>query len=151
MKVLDLCCANRHRFEGWFASTDDFVAQSERQLVTCPICNDASIARMPSAPRLNRSKSQDAPPAAAAAVDRPAPNPDTAAQAEWLHAMRKVLSETEDVGDRFASEARRIHRGDAESRGIRGRATKDEAEALRDEGIAVTTVALPEALKGPVH
>ncbi len=149
MKVLDLCCANRHRFEGWFASADDFTAQCEQRLVTCPVCSDATISRLPSAPRLNRSKSPDAAPTAVA--DAAPANPEAVAQARWLHAVRKVLDETENVGTRFATEARRIHRGQAESRAIRGQATPDEAEALRDEGIEVASLALPEALKGPLH
>ena len=72
-------------------------------------------------------------------------------QSQWLRAVRHVLATTEDVGDRFAEEARRIHYGEVEERGIRGRATREDAEALRDEGIEVATLPLPEAFKGPIQ
>ena len=158
MKVLNLCCADQHRFEGWFASEADFQSQMERSLLACPVCDDKVIARLPSAPRLGKSRSAEAaapnvePTEAAPATE---PRPDalspTAVQARWLQAMRQMVNATEDVGDRFPEEARRIHYGEAEERGIRGRASKAEAEALRDEGIEVTTVVLPEPLKGSLQ
>ncbi|TMH00761.1 MAG: DUF1178 family protein, partial [Betaproteobacteria bacterium] len=55
MKVLNLRCAHDHRFEGWFASDDDYQSQRERGLVECPLCGDAAVERLPSAPRLNLS------------------------------------------------------------------------------------------------
>jgi hypothetical protein len=64
-----------------------------------------------------------------------------------MRAMREVLSKTEDVGDRFADEARKMHYGEAEERGIRGKATPEQAEALLDEGIAVMALPMPAALK----
>ena len=72
-------------------------------------------------------------------------------QSQWLKVVRQVMSSTEDVGDRFAEEARRIHYGEVEERGIRGRASSEDAEALREEGIAVVALPLPDALKGPVQ
>jgi len=72
-------------------------------------------------------------------------------QSQWLRAVRQVLSNTEDVGDRFAEEARRIHYGEVEERGIRGRATREDADALREEGIAVVALPIPDALKGPIQ
>ncbi len=71
--------------------------------------------------------------------------------AVWLRAVQHVLAHTIDVGDRFADEARRIHYGEADERPIRGQATQEEAEALRDEGIEVVALPLPAALKGPVQ
>ena len=146
MKVLNLRCALDHRFEGWFASDADFVSQGERGLVSCPICDDKTIARLPSAPRLNVSALRHehaAPPSAD--IDR------ARAQGRWLRAVREVISQTEDVGDRFPEEARRIHYGEAEQRGIRGQATPQDADALREEGIEVVTLPLPQALKGTVQ
>ena len=150
MKVLNLRCANDHRFEGWFASDDDFVSQGERGLMACPICSDQTITRLPSAPRVNvLGRGHDARPAPV--VDAVmAAHPETQ-QAQWLRAVREMLASTEDVGERFAEEARRIHYGEAEQRGIRGRASREDAESLRDEGIEVLTVALPEAVKGPLQ
>ena len=145
MKVLDLACANDHRFEGWFASDDDEAAQRERGLLACPLCGDAEIRRLPSAPRLNLGAS---PPAEKQAVALPAADD---LQAQWMRAVRHMLEHTEDVGERFADEARRIHYGEVARRGIRGQATRADAEALRDEGIDVMSLPLPPALDGPLQ
>jgi hypothetical protein len=147
MKVLNLRCAHDHRFEGWFASDDDFASQVESGLMACPLCDDKSIVRLPSAPRLNVSTSRGdiatQPDAAEIAQAR--------AQGHFLRAAREMLKRTEDVGDRFPEEARRIHYGEAEERGIRGRATIEDAHALREEGIEVMAMTLPETLKGTVQ
>ena len=72
-------------------------------------------------------------------------------QAAYLQGMRQLLARTEDVGQRFPEEARRIHYGEAPNRGIRGHATPQEREALRDEGIDTVAIAVPRALDGPVQ
>jgi hypothetical protein len=146
MKVLNLRCANGHGFEGWFGSDDEFLEQNGRSAIECPLCADRVITRTPSAPRLNLSGAK--PPAA-----QPSAQPPAAAdlQAAWLAAARQLLETTEDVGQRFAEEARRIHYGEAEARGIRGQASADEREALRDEGIEVVALPLPAALKEPLQ
>lgn len=149
MKVLNLRCAHGHGFEGWFGSDEDFRDQSERDLVACPLCDDKTITRLPSAPRLNVSTQRgeaSAPPAQARAEMAQAH-----AQGRWLHQMREMINNTEDVGDRFPEEARRIHYGEAQERGIRGRASRADADALREEGIEVVSVAVPEPLKGTVQ
>ena len=146
MKVLDLRCAHEHPFEGWFASEDDYLSQRERGLVECPLCGDKDITRLPSAPRLNVSGARE-----------PQPAPDAAKeigvtmQAAWMRAVQHVLKNTDDVGDRFAEEARRIHYGETDERAIRGQATSDEAQSLRDEGIEVMALPMPAAVKGPVQ
>ena len=142
MKVLNLRCAHEHRFEGWFVSDDDFESQVTRGLVGCPACGDGDIVKLPSAPRLNVSGLKDAD----APADRLA-----AVQAAALQAVQRLMSRTEDVGDRFPEEARRIHYGEVEARGIRGRASAEDAQALRDEGIEVVALPVPAALKGPVQ
>lgn len=148
MKVIDLRCHNGHGFEGWFANDDEFLDQNGRRLIACPLCADTVIVRLPSAPRLNLSGAKDAVPASPAATETPAAaNP----QALWLKAIRHVLANTEDVGPRFADEARRIHYGEAQERGIRGQASAEEREALRDEGIEVMPLPLPAALKEPLQ
>ena len=144
MKVIDLRCHNGHGFEGWFASDDDFLDQNGRRLIACPLCDDTLIVRLPSTPRLNLSGAREAEPA-------PQPPPQLEAQAQWMKVVRHVLAHTEDVGERFADEARRIHYGEAAERGIRGQATPGEREALRDEGIEVMPLPLPAALKGPLQ
>jgi hypothetical protein len=143
MKVLDLRCANGHGFEGWFASEEAFMDQNGRGLIECPMCADRVVSRMPSAPRLNLSGARE--PAAQA----PATAADT--QAAWMQAIKQVLANTEDVGPRFAEEARRIHYGEVEVRGIRGRATPDEAKALREEGVEFASLPVPLALKEPLQ
>lgn len=149
MKVLNLRCAHDHRFEGWFASDADFESQGERGIVACPLCDDKTISRLPSAPRLNVSKQRDA--GAGESGEPGAEGTQVRMQAQWLRAVRQVLNNTEDVGDRFPEEARRIHYGETQERGIRGRASREDAQALRDEGIEVTAIAVPEPLKGPVQ
>jgi hypothetical protein len=142
MKVIDLRCQSGHRFEGWFASDDDFLEQNGRGLIECPLCADKVIVRTPSAPRLNLSGAQEqaTPPAAV-------PDHATAMQARWIEMVRHVIANTEDVGPKFADEARRIHYGETEQRGIRGQASTEEREALRDEGIDVQPLPIPAALK----
>jgi hypothetical protein len=144
MKVLNLRCAANHGFEGWFASEDDFAAQLAGTGVACPLCGSTEITRLPSAPRLNvgRHVGPEA---------EPAQPVQMTLQSQWLKVVRQVMNSTEDVGDRFAEEARRIHYGEVEERGIRGRASSKDAEALREEGIAVVALPLPDALKGPIQ
>ena len=149
MKVLNLRCAHGHGFEGWFASDDDFLDQNGRGLIECPLCGDRVITRMPSAPRLNISGARKAPVPAPSAGQGEGGKPDL--QAMWLQAVRHVLAHTEDVGERFADEARRIHYGEVESRGIRGQATPEQAQSLRDEGIEVMSLPVPKALKEPLQ
>jgi len=145
MKVLNLQCSYRHGFEGWFGSEDDFQGHLERGLVECPICGDTAVAKLPSAPRLNFGASEPSPKRDVMTTN------DTAMQARWLQVVREVLANTEDVGERFAEEARRIHYGESEERGIRGQASPEETEALLDEGITVMPLPVPKALKGPVQ
>jgi hypothetical protein len=144
MKVLNLRCANGHGFEGWFASEDDFLNQNGRSQIECPLCADRVISRMPTAPRLNLSGTREARPEPAA------PQPADL-QAAWLAGVRKLMASTEDVGERFPEEARRIHYGEAPHRGIRGQATPEEREALSDEGIDTMAIPVPRALDGPVQ
>lgn len=154
MKVLNLRCANGHGFEGWFDSDDDYMDQNGRGLVECPLCADKVIARMPTAPRLNLSGAREAQSPAQAAPPAQAQTAAPAAadlQAMWLHAVQHMLANTEDVGNRFAEEARRIHYGEADARGIRGEATSDERDALLEEGIEVMSIPVPQALKGPLQ
>lgn len=160
MLVLNLCCTHEHVFEGWFASAADFESQQARSLVACPICGSSEVRRLPSAPRLNVShlrhegpgserrtggSSASSPPPADAAMSPTSADPDTTAaaaalarvQGQVMQALRHMVSQSENVGPRFAEEARRIHYGDAEARSIRGQASRADTEALAEEGIAV--------------
>ncbi|SAL55836.1 hypothetical protein AWB70_04794 [Caballeronia cordobensis] len=154
MKVLDLKCSHDHRFEGWFASTEEFESQLSRKLVACPVCAATDVSRMPSAPRLNLSSSRgDAPPAQHAPTGaQAAAAPEAAAlQARALKFMRELIEKTENVGDRFAEEARRIHYNEAPARNIRGVTTPEDAHALLEEGIDVMPLPVPDALKEPLQ
>ena len=172
MKVLDLQCGQQHSFEGWFGSEEDFQSQLARGLVECPMCADKAVVKMPSAPRLNFGG--HAPPSAApeptkttshsssavtasdaepstgltTTADQTAQSPPSLdQQAAFLNAVRHVLTNTEDVGDRFANQARAMHYGDAEPRSIRGQTTQREAIELIEEGIDVMALPIPAALK----
>jgi hypothetical protein len=154
MKVLDLRCEHGHGFEGWFGSEEDFSSQLERGLVECPLCGSKLISRLPSAPRLNLSNAREpaSQKAAATPANVPAPTPEAAQiQALWMQAVRHVLANTEDVGNRFADEARRMHYGDAPERGIRGQASPAQAAELAEEGIDVLPLPIPKALKEPMQ
>lgn len=172
MKVLDLQCRQGHSFEGWFGSQDDYDDQRGRGLVTCPVCNDSEIVKMLSAPRLNLGHgtpplSPASPASATPAVPSGTAQAPTALdsiaaggadgnvqqqmQAALLNMVRHVMAHTEDVGHRFAEEARKIHHGECEVRSIRGQATREETEALLDEGIDVLPLPLPDHLKGPLQ
>lgn len=171
MKVFNLQCPSGHGFEGWFGSEADFLSQGERGLLTCPMCGLAGVFRVPSAPRLNLSGATaptsgtpsrpDQARAAPVPAGRPTPVPDqpaaaatperAQAEAILLQAVRHVLANTEDVGTHFADEARRMHHGEIEPRGIRGQASAEEARSLHEDGIEVFSLPIPEVLKGPMQ
>ena len=149
MKVLDLQCRHQHVFEGWFASEEDFLDQCERALVECPVCGDASISKRLSAPRLNLGSGRGEPPPALEVVRPDGVEP--ALQLAWMAVARRIVANTEDVGDQFAEEARKIHYGESKERGIRGHASRAETESLLEEGIAVMPLSLPVAIKGKLQ
>ena len=144
LKVFDLQCEHGHVFEGWFASHDDYDAQRARGLVACPMCDSKEIAKRLSAPHLNVSHLH-APESARPASAQQAPASDekavmAALQARIMRQVRELVRSTENVGPRFAEEARRIHEGEADERPIRGTATQEERTALADDGIDVMTL-----------
>ena len=97
---------------------------AKRGLVECPLCGDTGVTKMLSAPRLNLGASE---PAKRTEVMT---TPDATIQAAWMKMVREVLANTEDVGERFAEEARKIHYGESDERGIRGQATREETAAF---------------------
>lgn len=145
MKVFSLQCEFGHGFEGWFASEGAYVEQGERGLLECPLCTSRAVHRLPSAPRLNLSGARAETPPALVTPEQ------QSVEALWMRAVRHVMANTEDVGERFADEARRIHYGETAERGIRGRASGEEARALHEEGIEVCPLPLPQALKGSLQ
>jgi len=129
MILFKLHCAADHEFEGWFRDNAEYDRQRARNLIACPDCGDTEVEKAVMAPRLGRS-------------EKNAPGPPSPAEMRRaLQMLRKhVEANCDYVGPSFAEEARRIHRGETEARGIYGEATKDESRALSDEGIEVASI-----------
>ena len=149
LKVFDLQCESGHVFEGWFASADDYDTQRERGLLACPVCDSHQVHKMLSAPRLNMGRAQpgpaDMPPAQEQSHDNATTGEVTSAQlaqfqAQMLQHVRDIVRNSENVGERFAEEARRMHEGESEHRAIRGSTTQSEREELARDGIAVMPI-----------
>ena len=144
MIVYDLKCGAGHRFEGWFSSAGDFSSQQDRRLLNCPTCADAQIERMPSATRIN-----------VGAIEKPSPPVETEnkeakdafaiAQMLYSKMLDDLLTKTENVGDRFPEEARRIYYEESPPRAIRGVATKAEHDELVEEGVPIARLPVPPA------
>ncbi len=160
MKVLDLQCEHQHVFEGWFGSENDFQDQLGRGFIQCPMCGSAEISKRLSAPRINlgRSTRDDSlqaahdklePSSKQALVAGSKLDPDLATA--WLALAKRIVASTDDVGDTFPEEARKIHYGEVAERSIRGKATPDETRALVEEGINVMPMWLPDVFKGPIQ
>ena len=151
MIVYDLACTHGHRFEGWFGSGDDFASQQDRGLVRCPVCDVPQVERLPSA-KVAVPKGAPAPaPAAPTAAPQAAPTDGAIAgiPAEVIAKLREIVRNTENVGTRFPEEARKIHYEEVPARPIRGQASPEEAQALRDEGIDFAP--LPPVLTSDTH
>jgi hypothetical protein len=139
--VFDLACANAHAFEGWFGSSEDFADQQARGLLTCPVCASAVVTKAPMAPSVPKKGNRADP--AQSFVNKSMPAEMLDALKALAAAQAKALATSEWVGDRFASEVRSMHYGEAEEKQVHGRATRDDAVALLEEGIAVTPLLVP--------
>jgi hypothetical protein len=123
-----LTCENEHKFDAWFASAGAYEAQSQRGIVTCPICDSKDVHKALMAPAVSRANSEK--------VSLSIGHPEHSQLRAAMRALRdKVTSEADYVGDKFAEEARRIHFKDVEARGIYGEATQDEVASLIEEGV----------------
>lgn len=133
MIIFDIECENTHRFEGWFKSSDEFNNQIAAGMITCPICGSSQVHKLPTASRLNitRSSTTDSANSSASADN------EMSARKIFRQLQDYVTKNYEDVGDKFAEEATRIHYGECEKRNIRGKATQEEVSTLHDEGIDV--------------
>lgn len=131
MILFDLQCAKGHRFEAWFRDGATYDAQAGKHKVICPLCGNRKVEKAPMAPRIGRSRT----PAIEPTVDIKS----KAVMGEHLKALRelrrKVEESCDNVGPAFAEEARKIHYGETDPRGIYGETTTDEAEALAEEGV----------------
>jgi hypothetical protein len=127
-----LVCENAHKFEAWFRNAQAYDDQHARGIVTCPVCSSASVDKAIMAPSLSRSGSEKMSEKMSLSIG----HPEHAQIREALRALRrKVMSEADYVGDKFAEEARRIHFKDVEARGIYGEATRDEVASLIEDGV----------------
>jgi hypothetical protein len=144
--VFDLGCGNNHRFEGWFASNEDFERQSEGKQVTCPLCGNANVSRLPHAPHIGTGTKER--PAAAGGQPLQYANVGKDILARMIE---RVLEHTEDVGSAFPEEARKIHYQESPERQIRGTASREEVESLKDEGIEVVALPIPAHRLGKTH
>ncbi len=134
MILFKLKCHAGHEFEGWFRDSAAFSRQNARDQVACPECGSSDIDKAPMAPRPLRTT-------AATQTERP-PSPEEVRRALQL-LRRHVETHCENVGGRFATEARAIHNGTATVRGIYGDATSAESRALADDGIEFQTIPWP--------
>lgn len=141
MIKFSLICDQEHSFEAWFGSNDDFDKQRKRGLIDCPTCGSKQVSKSLMAPRVSGTKkSTDADTVPMAQL--PTPQLPTE-MVEQLRAIKKhVEANAENVGDKFPEEARKIHYGETEARGIYGKATLEEAAGLAEEGVGV--VPLPD-------
>jgi hypothetical protein len=140
--IFDLKCAEQgHVFEGWFGSSADYEDQQERGLVSCPVCGSGEVVKAVMAPAV-RAKGNSS-----AGAARDLFSGDAESVKRMLAALaaeqKRILAQSEHVGERFADEARAIHIGDADARPIHGRATREQAESLLDEGISVAPLPFP--------
>ena len=154
MIAFDLICAPYgHRFEGWFASSDEYDRQLTAQLLSCPNCGSVVVTKAVMSPNIARKGNQPA-------VPMPRPETDTdqivavSNQPEMPAEIEKaivalgklqnrMLENSDWVGNKFAEEARAIHYGETPERVIHGSASANEAQALYDEGITVAPLPLP--------
>lgn len=149
MIVFDLACADGHRFEGWFASSQDFAAQSARGLVECPQCGSQQVAKAPMAPAVPRKGNQRG--ETRQAVTNGAMPPEVAVALQHLaQAQAKALEGSKWVGN-FAEQSRAMHYGERDSEPIHGRATPTEAKQLHEEGVPVAPLPFPVAAPGDLN
>jgi hypothetical protein len=144
----DLRCGQDHAFDGWFKDSAAFERLAKRGLVECPHCGDVKIARALMRPAVAKRRALPAPvPAPSPSLQPPAPSPEVAGgklPAHMRAMLQKMRAEVEKhcdyVGPQFAEEARKIHRGESDKRGIYGEASPEQAEALAEEGIEVSQI-----------
>jgi hypothetical protein len=124
-----LVCDNSHDFEAWFRNSDDFDKQKKRGLVECPECGSNKVGKALMAPAVSTSRSRER-------IALAMGEEQKKAMAALKELSKKMLEGAENVGDKFAEEARKIHFGETEARGIYGEATPEEAVELAEDGVS---------------
>ncbi|QKV20208.1 DUF1178 family protein [Oricola thermophila] len=141
MIKFSLICDQGHDFEAWFRNTGDFETQKKRGFLECPSCGSTRISKALMAPNVSTARKREE---VAVATGNGAQREIMAKLQEMARAVKK---NGEDVGERFPEEARKIHYGESDPRGIYGKATPDEVASLLDEGVEVLPLPdLPEEL-----
>jgi hypothetical protein len=146
MVIYNLVCKKKHAFEGWFPSFEDFQKQADKKLISCPTCGTTKVEKVPHACAVHVKKEQPVPTVKKQA-ESPAPEapPSPAEFKEMLLRVHHYVRQNfEDVGPRFAEEAKQIHKGEAEERPIHGTATIKEAKELAEEGVPFLPLPKPE-------
>ncbi|WP_292897405.1 MULTISPECIES: DUF1178 family protein [unclassified Nitratireductor] len=128
MISFNLICEHDHAFEAWFRNNADFDAQNERGLVSCPHCGTSSVQKALMAPAVSTGKRREQ-------IALAMGEQQKKALAQLKELSKKVRENADYVGDRFAEEARKIHFGESEARGIYGEATSEEAASLLEDGV----------------
>ncbi|WP_371347405.1 DUF1178 family protein [Ancylobacter sp. IITR112] len=151
MILYRLSCEKEHSFESWFRDSAAYDAQRAQELVTCPLCGSAEVEKALMAPALGRGTRKFAveapaesvtPESVDVAAEAPAPVALMSEKEQQLRALLRavrdqVVAHSVDVGDEFATRARRMHEGEEERRAIRGEADPEEVRALIEDGIEV--------------
>jgi len=147
MILYRLRCGKGHQFESWFKDSKAYEKQEKRSLIGCPTCGDSKVERAIMAPRIGKGGKQEVVSSDVPAAAPAAPSPEQQQMAALAKHMPREMRETllklrqqveqncEHVGEKFAEEARKIHYGESDKRGIYGETTEKEAEALAEEGI----------------
>ena len=141
MVIYNLVCKKNHSFEGWFPSFQDFQKQADKKLISCPTCGSTKVEKVPHACAVHVKKEQ----AKKSPAQTPAPQLSPAEFKEMLVRVHHYVKQNfEDVGPRFAEEAKQIHKGAAENRPIHGTATVKETKELAEEGVPFIALPKPE-------
>ncbi len=148
MVIYDLICQKKHSFEGWFPSSEDYQKQAEKKQISCPTCGSKKIEKVPHACAVHLKKEEQPRPKkepARASSGQPAAALSAPEFKEMLiRAHHYVKENFEDVGPRFAEEARQIHGGKSKERPIHGTSTAQEMQELTEEGIPIIALPKPE-------
>jgi hypothetical protein len=152
MIVYDLECEHSHRFEGWFGSAGDFDTQLEGKVLSCPICNSGNVVRRPSASYVNTGAAEQPQRSREKSSSFSVPQQYANVSPEMVaKIVEHIVKNTEDVGNKFPEEARKIYYNEAPERHIRGTATSRDVESLREEGIEVVSLPVPPHLTTKTH
>lgn len=149
MIVYNLACSNDHRFEGWFGSAAEFERQQRSSLLSCPLCGSIKVAKALHAPYVNTGSAPRPPESERSGKDTTGQYANVGDELSQL--IEHLIANTEDVGDTFPEEARRIHYQEVPERKIRGNASREEVKDMREEGIEVIALPIPRHRLGKSH